>query len=94
MIDLYTWSTPNGRKVSIMLEECKINYNLMPVNIMKNEQFEKNFLEYWMDDSYNSKRYPYSRYVFDYKEHKNVISFRVEDYIQNHTDIGIDTLTI
>jgi GSH-dependent disulfide-bond oxidoreductase len=45
MIDLYTWSTPNGRKVSIMLEECKINYNLMPVNIMKNEQFEKNFLE-------------------------------------------------
>jgi len=67
---------------------------LSPLGRKKWHQFEKNFLEYWMDDSYNSKRYPYSRYVFDYKEHKNVISFRVEDYIQNHTDIGIDTLTI
>ena len=28
MIDFYSWSTPNGRKVSIMLEECKIDYNL------------------------------------------------------------------
>ena len=44
MIDLYSWSTPNGRKVSIMLEECKLDYNLIPINIIKDEQFEKNFL--------------------------------------------------
>ena len=44
MIDFYTWSTPNGRKVSIMLEECKLDYNLMPINIIKDEQFEEKFL--------------------------------------------------
>ncbi|MAU27949.1 MAG: glutathione S-transferase [Pelagibacterales bacterium] len=44
MIDLYTWSTPNGRKVSIMLEECKLDYNLIPINIIKDEQFEEKFL--------------------------------------------------
>ena len=45
MIDLYTWSTPNGRKISIMLEECKLKYNLKPINIIKDEQFESNFLD-------------------------------------------------
>tara|TARA_A100001037_G_scaffold206505_1_gene184816 strand:+ start:88 stop:720 length:633 start_codon:yes stop_codon:yes gene_type:complete len=45
MIDLYTWSTPNGRKISIMLEECKLEYNLKPINITKDEQFNTNFLE-------------------------------------------------
>jgi len=44
MIDFYSWSTPNGRKVSIMLEECKLDYNLIPINITKDEQFEENFL--------------------------------------------------
>ena len=44
MIDLYTWSTPNGRKVSIMLEECKLDYDLIPINIIKDEQFEEKFL--------------------------------------------------
>jgi len=44
MIDFYSWSTPNGRKVSIMLEECKLDYNLIPINITKDEQFENNFL--------------------------------------------------
>ena len=43
MIDLYTWSTPNGRKISIMLEECKLEYNLKPINITKDEQFECKF---------------------------------------------------
>jgi GST-like protein len=45
MIDLYTWSTPNGRKVSIMLEECGLPYAVHPVNISKNEQFEPSFLK-------------------------------------------------
>ena len=45
MIDFYSWSTPNGRKVSIMLEEAKLEYTLFPINIMKDDQFEKNFLE-------------------------------------------------
>lgn len=45
MIDLYTWSTPNGRKVSIMLEECGLEYNVHPINIGKDEQFAPDFLK-------------------------------------------------
>ena len=46
MIDLYTWSTPNGRKVSIMLEECGLAYEVHPINIGTNEeQFAPHFLE-------------------------------------------------
>ena len=44
MIDLYTWSTPNGRKVSIMLEECGLPYEVHPVDIGKNQQFAPEFL--------------------------------------------------
>jgi len=44
MIDLYTWSTPNGRKVSIMLEECGLAYRVHTVNIGKDEQFKPAFL--------------------------------------------------
>ena len=45
MIDLYTWHTPNGRKVSIMLEEIGMTYNVFPINIAKDEQFQPHFLE-------------------------------------------------
>ena len=45
MIDLYTWSTPNGRKISILLEELKVKYKVFPINIMKDEQFNENFLK-------------------------------------------------
>ena len=44
MIDLYTWPTPNGRKVSIALEEFGLDYRVHPVNILKNEQFDPEFL--------------------------------------------------
>ena len=44
MIELHTWSTPNGRKVSIMLEECGLPYSVHPVNIGKDEQFKPEFL--------------------------------------------------
>ena len=44
MIDLYTWSTPNGRKVSIMLEECGLAYTVHPIDIGKDEQFAPDFL--------------------------------------------------
>lgn len=44
MIDLYTWTTPNGRKASIMLEELGLPYQVHPVNIGKDEQFAPNFL--------------------------------------------------
>ncbi len=44
MIDLYTWGTPNGRKVSIMLEECGLPYRTHPVDIGKGEQFAPAFL--------------------------------------------------
>ncbi len=44
MIDLYTWTTPNGRKVSIMLEECGLAYRAHKVNIGQGEQFKPAFL--------------------------------------------------
>ena len=43
-IELYYWPTPNGFKVSIMLEECRLPYTLMPVNISKGDQFKPEFL--------------------------------------------------
>lgn len=45
MIELYTWGTPNGRKVSIMLEEVGLPYNTHSVNISKDEQFAPDFLK-------------------------------------------------
>ena len=45
MIEFHTWSTPNGRKVSIMLEECGLPYAAHPVDITKNEQFTPAFLK-------------------------------------------------
>ncbi len=45
MIKLYTWSTPNGRKIPIMLEECGLPYTVVPVNIGKDEQFDPDFLK-------------------------------------------------
>lgn len=45
MIDLYTWSTPNGRKVSIMLEELGLEYKTHPINIGKGDQHTDSFLK-------------------------------------------------
>ena len=45
MIDLYTWTTPNGRKVSILLEELSVPYTVHSVNISKDEQFDPEFLK-------------------------------------------------
>jgi GSH-dependent disulfide-bond oxidoreductase len=44
MITLYTWTTPNGRKIPIMLEELGWQYEVRPINIGKNEQFAPEFL--------------------------------------------------
>ena len=44
MIDLYTWTTPNGRKISIMLEECRLPYSVHEINIGQNEQFTPEFV--------------------------------------------------
>jgi GST-like protein len=44
MIDLYTWPTPNGHKIHIMLEETGLEYRVHPVNIGKGEQFKAEFL--------------------------------------------------
>jgi GST-like protein len=43
-IDLYYWPTPNGWKITIMLEECGILYNMIPVNIAQGDQFKPEFL--------------------------------------------------
>ena len=45
MIDLYYAPTPNGWKISIMLEECKLPYNLISMNLGKGDQFKPEFLE-------------------------------------------------
>ncbi|MDO9126631.1 MAG: glutathione S-transferase N-terminal domain-containing protein, partial [Parvibaculum sp.] len=45
LIDLYYWPTPNGWKVSIMLEECKLPYEVKPVNIGVGDQFKRSFLK-------------------------------------------------
>jgi GST-like protein len=44
-IELYTWNTPNGRKISVALEEMGLPYNVHPVNIGKGEQFKPEFLK-------------------------------------------------
>jgi GST-like protein len=44
MIRLFTWPTPNGQKVQIMLEETELSYEAIPVNILRNEQFEADYL--------------------------------------------------
>ena len=44
MIQLYYWPTPNGHKVSIMLEECGLEYETIPVNIGEGDQFAPEFL--------------------------------------------------
>jgi len=44
MIQLYTWATPNGKKVSIMLEEVGLPYEVRPVNLSKGEQMKPEYL--------------------------------------------------
>ena len=44
MIELYTWTTPNGRKISIALEEMGVDYAVKPINIREDEQFKPEFL--------------------------------------------------
>jgi GST-like protein len=45
MIELHTWNTPNGRKISVALEEMGLPYKVVPVNISKDEQFKPDFLK-------------------------------------------------
>lgn len=45
MIDLYYWTTPNGHKITIFLEEANIPYQIKPINIGKGEQFDPEFLK-------------------------------------------------
>lgn len=46
MIELYYWTTPNGHKISIFLEEAGVAYKIFPVNIAKGEQFNPEFLSF------------------------------------------------
>jgi GSH-dependent disulfide-bond oxidoreductase len=45
MIDLYYWTTPNGHKITMFLEETGLKYKIFPVNIAKGDQFETEFLK-------------------------------------------------
>ena len=45
MIDLYYWTTPNGHKVTMFLEEANLEYNIKPINIGKGDQFDPAFLK-------------------------------------------------
>src|SRR3546814_12200122 len=44
MIDLYYWTTPNGHKITMFLEETGLPYRIIPINISKGEQFQPDFL--------------------------------------------------
>lgn len=46
MIDLYYWTTPNGHKITIFLEETGLPYKIFPINIGKGEQFNPEFLKF------------------------------------------------
>lgn len=45
MIDLYYWPTPNGHKITIFLEEAKLDYKIIPINISNGDQFHPDFLK-------------------------------------------------
>jgi GSH-dependent disulfide-bond oxidoreductase len=45
MIDLYYWPTPNGHKITILLEEIGLPYRLLPINIFEGDQFSEEFLK-------------------------------------------------
>lgn len=45
MIDLYYWTTPNGHKITMFLEEARLPYKIIPINIGKGEQFAPDFLK-------------------------------------------------
>ncbi len=45
MIDLYTWPTPNGHKIHIMLEETGLDYTVIPIDIGAGDQFDPDFLK-------------------------------------------------
>lgn len=45
MIDLYYWTTPNGHKVTMFLEEVELPYSIVPINIGAGEQFQPDFLK-------------------------------------------------
>jgi GSH-dependent disulfide-bond oxidoreductase len=45
MIELYYWTTPNGHKITLFLEEAGVPYRIVPVNISKGEQFDPKFLK-------------------------------------------------
>jgi GST-like protein len=45
MIDLYYWTTPNGHKITMFLEEVGLDYRIIPISIGKGEQFQPNFLK-------------------------------------------------
>jgi len=46
MIDVHYWTTPNGHKITIFLEETGLPYKIFPVNIGKGEQFQRQFLAF------------------------------------------------
>ena len=45
MIDLYYWTTPNGHKITIFLEEAALPYRIVPINISAGDQFKPEFLK-------------------------------------------------
>ena len=56
MIDLYTWTTPNGRKASIALEELGLPYTAHAVDISKDEQFKPEFLKISPNNRISARR--------------------------------------
>ena len=81
MIDLYTWPTPNGHKIHIMLEECGLPYNVIPIDIGAGDQFDAEFedLAQQQDAGHGRPRRPRRRADLDVRIRRDPDLPRRED---------------
>src|SRR6266702_2073761 len=78
MIDLYFWITPNGYKVTILLEELGLKYNVIPIRIGKGDQFKPEFLKVSPNNKIPAMvDYAVDRYTNEAKRIYGVIDKRV-----------------
>src|SRR5207247_2478225 len=78
-IDVYYWPTPNGWKVTILLEELGVPYNIVPVNIGKGEQFAPEFLKVSPNHRMPAIEYAINRYTDEVNRLYGVMNKRLAD---------------
>ncbi len=80
MIELYYWPTPNGKKITILLEELKVKYKIFPVNINKGEQFNSDFLKISPNNKIPAMVFNGSGEKFSLFESGSIMIFLAEKY--------------